>query len=57
MMRKILLIVLCLLMCGAIYYIYESYSSVEVEKKIELDGIAYIEKYYVLYYNHKGKRR
>lgn len=46
-MRKILLIVLCLLMCGAIYYIYESYSSVEVEKKIELDGIAYIEKYYV----------
>ena len=34
-------------MCGAIYYIYESYSSVEVEKKIELDGIAYIEKYYV----------
>lgn len=46
-MRKILLIVLCLLMCGAIYYIYESYSSFEVEKKIELDGIAYIEKYYV----------
>ena len=46
-MRKILLIVLCLLMCGAIYYIYESYSSVEVEKKIQLDGIAYIEKYYV----------
>ena len=46
-MRKILLIVLCLLMCGAIYYIYESYSSVEVEKKIQLDGTAYIEKYYV----------
>lgn len=34
-------------MCGAIYYIYESYSSVEVEKKIQLDGTAYIEKYYV----------
>ncbi len=46
-MRKILIIVLCLLMCGSIYYIYENYSSVEVEKKIQLDGTAYIEKYYV----------
>lgn len=34
-------------MCGAIYYIYENYSSVEEEKKIQLDGTAYIEKYYV----------
>ena len=46
-MRKILIIVLCLLMCGSIYYIYENYSSVEEEKKIQLDGTAYIEKYYV----------
>lgn len=46
-MKKILIIVLFLLMCGAIYYIYENYSDVEIKKSISVEGTAYIEKYYI----------